>query len=164
MGILLHIVLIARKNGMPIYYFGYGSNMSSAMMQAWCPNHKLIGAGQLLGWQLAFTRFSGKWGAGVADIIKTENALVWGGLYEISESDLTSLDIKEGNGNYYQRIECTILVDNQAYTAFTYVVIHKAPDGIPTSLAYRDTMLTGARELNLPEGYIRKIANLPLQD
>lgn len=147
---------------MAIYYFGYGSNMSSDMMQAWCPKHRLIGAGRLIGRQLAFTRFSQKWGAGVADIVETENSSVWGALYEISASDLESLDVKEGNGSYYQRIECDVLLDNQSYHAFTYVVINKALDGIPTSVAYRDTMLTGARELALPEDYIQYIANLPI--
>jgi len=147
---------------MAIYYFGYGSNMSSAMMKEWCPNHKLIGAGQLIGYKLAFTRLSGRWGAGVADVIEQENSLVWGGLYEISQSDLDALDVKEGNGNHYQRIECDVIADNQSYHAFTYVVIDKAPDGIPTAIAYRDTMLTGARELKLPDDYIQHIANLPI--
>ncbi len=149
---------------MAIYYFGYGSNMSSAMMQEWCPNHKLIGKARLSGWKLAFTRLSQRWGAGVADIVESSNDSVWGGLYEISEADLAALDRKEGNGRNYQRIECDVIADGQSYHAFTYVVIDKAPDGIPTSIAYRDTILKGANELSLPDDYIRKIANLPLVD
>ena len=148
---------------MAIYYFGYGSNMSSAMMREWCPNHRLIGKAQLIGWKLAFTRLSQRWGAGVADIVESKNSVVWGGLYEISESDLNALDKKEGNGKNYQRIECDTVADGQSYHAFSYVVIDKAVDAIPTSVAYRDTMLQGARELGLPDDYISKITNLPIQ-
>lgn len=148
---------------MAIYYFGYGSNMSSTMMQEWCPNHKLIGKAQLIGWKLVFTRLSQRWKAGVADVIKSKNDVVWGGLYEISESDLVALDKKESNGVNYQRIECDALADNQNYRAFSYVVIDKAVEAIPTSPAYRDTMLRGARELGLPDNYISKIENLPIK-
>lgn len=148
---------------MAIYYFGYGSNMSSAMMQEWCPNHRLIGKAQLIGWKLAFTRLSQRWDAGVADIIESKNSVVWGGLYEISESDLIALDKKESNGKYYQRIECHAVADGQSYHAFSYVVIDKAVDAIPTSSAYRDTMLQGARELGLPDDYISKIINIPIK-
>lgn len=148
---------------MAIYYFGYGSNMSSAMMQEWCPNHRLIGKAELVDWKLAFTRLSQRWGAGVADIVEVKNSVVWGGLYEISESDLNALDKKEGNGKNYQRIECDAVADRQSYHAFSYVVIDKASNAIPTSIAYRDTILQGARELGLPDDYISKIANLPIK-
>lgn len=134
------------------------------MMREWCPDYKLIGVGELRAWALAFTRLSERWGAGVADIIPQDNITVWGGLYQISETDLASLDIKEGNGKHYQRIECTVLVGKQPYPAYSYVVIEKAPTPIPTSHAYRDTMLTGAKELGLPAEYITKIENLPLSD
>ncbi|GAB5490760.1 MAG: hypothetical protein Phog2KO_09750 [Phototrophicaceae bacterium] len=147
---------------MVIYYFGYGSNLSSAMMRDWCPDYQLIGAGQLIGWELVFTRFSERWGAGVADIIQRKDSIVWGGLYQISEADLVSLDIKESNGQHYQRISCEVIVNDLSYKAFTYVVIDKSSKPIASSNAYRDTMLTGAQELNLPEAYIAKIANLPI--
>ena len=147
---------------MVIYYFGYGSNLSSVMMRDWCPDYQLIGTGQLIGWELIFTRFSERWGAGVADIIQQENSIVWGGLYQISEADLVSLDIKESNGQHYQRISCDVIVDDVSYKAFSYVVIDKSNQPIPTSKAYKNTMLTGARELNLPEAYIEKITNLPI--
>ncbi|MGJ3237458.1 MAG: gamma-glutamylcyclotransferase family protein [Anaerolineae bacterium] len=160
----MHIVLIVSKNGMAIYYFGYGSNLSSAMMREWCPEHRLVGKAHLRDWALAFTRFSERWQAGVADIIQQTGAQVWGALYAVSTSDLEALDRKESNGVYYQRIACTAYIDQQLYDAFTYVVIDKALDGIPISTAYRDTMLTGARELNLPTDYIAHIVNLPLQD
>lgn len=147
---------------MVIYYLGYGSNLSSAMMQDWCPDYQLIGTGKLIGWELVFTRFSERWGAGVADIIQQEDSIVWGGLYKISVSDLASLDIKESNGKHYQRISCDVMVDSISYKAFSYVVIDKSNKPIPTSNAYKNTMLTGARELNFPEDYIEKIANLPV--
>ena len=158
------IVLTESKNGMAIYYFGYGSNLSSAMMREWCPDYKLIGAGELRGWALAFTGLSDRWGAGVADIIEQEHDTVWGGLYQISKAELASLDIKESNGKHYQRIECTVHIDKKAYHAYSYVVIEKSTTPIPTSQAYRDTMLAGACELGLPADYIAKIENLPIVD
>lgn len=147
---------------MPIYYFGYGSNMSAKMMQAWCSDYTLIGTAQLPDWKLAFTRLSKRWGAGVADIIEQAGETVWGGLYEISETDLTALDRKESNGVYYQRIHCSPVIGDTVYKAFTYIVIDKASQPIATSVAYRDTMLTGAKELQLPNYYIQHIASLPI--
>lgn len=147
---------------MEIYYFGYGSNMSASIMKEWCPHHKLLGKAKLEGWALSFTRHSKRWQAGVADIVLQDNGVVWGALYKLTNTDLDALDRKEGNGRHYQRIQVRVECEDKQYSAFTYHVIKKLSNNIPTSIAYRDTMLTGANELSLPQNYIDKIASLPV--
>jgi len=149
---------------MLIYYFGYGSNMAARIMQEYCPDHRLIGAAQLADYQLAFNRKSTRWRAGVADVIPAPGSLVWGGLYAISPRDLAALDDKESNGKAYQRFDCVVTAKGQDYDAVTYGVIAKLPHNIPTSRAYRDTLLEGARALKLPPDYIEKIAAVPVED
>lgn len=43
-----------RELGLGIYYFAYGSNISSSQMKKRCPTAKKIGVGVLYGWELDF--------------------------------------------------------------------------------------------------------------
>lgn len=149
---------------MAIYYFGYGSNMAAATMQAWCGDSRVVGMAQLKGYRLAFTRKSERWGQGVADVVRDEDGSVWGVLYEVSDGDLANLDKKEGNGHNYQRIAVEVLCDDAPCTAYTYEVIAKLPDDIPTSRDYKQTLLAGAYEMGLPAAYIVMLEALPIAD
>ncbi len=88
----------------PIYYFAYGSNMDPEQMYKRCPDSKKIGPAVLQDHKIAFTRYSLKRKSGVADILVTPGSQVWGILYEVSASDLKSLDRYEGKkANAYKR-------------------------------------------------------------
>lgn len=79
--------------------------MNEKQMKERCPESKLIGKGFLPNYRIGFTRYSKNRQSAVADILIKENGEVWGLLYEISGTDLESLDRSEGIGIAYRRIE-----------------------------------------------------------
>ena len=107
-------------------YFAYGSLLDEAEMIKTCSGFKLIGKACLPGYRIDFTRYSRKWGAGVADIVKDETEEVWGLLYEISKDDLEVLNKREGHTNFYVKTEVTLLNEGgKKISAFSYKVKEK---------------------------------------
>lgn len=131
-------------------------------MDAACPGHRFLGAAELRGHRLAFTRRSARTGTGVADILAEPGSSVWGALYELSGADaLAALDEKEGNGWAYARQEVRVLgSDGRAHEAFAYAVI--APDAahVAPSEEYAAALLGGAQERGLPAAYLAALAEL----
>ena len=134
-------------------YFAYGSNIDENRMQERCPKSRLVGKARLEGYKISFSRYSGKWNGGVADIIEAENSHVWGILYEITEDDLARLDKFEGHPNIYIRKKVIVIDDNdQEIEAFAYEVVDKK-DYIPPSPKYLSMLKSGAYKYNFPKSY-----------
>lgn len=148
-----------------VKYFAYGSNMSADVISEVCPSHKLLGPARLKDHRLAFTRFSTKWGAGVADILPASGFVVWGVLYEIDENDVTNLDRKEGYRAAYTRIEVDVILrGGVTHRVITYTVISKESSEIPPSSEYLDILIEGARSRELKEYYIAFLESLKTED
>lgn len=157
-----------------IPYFAYGRNMGAQAMELACPGHRFLGAAELPGHRLAFTRRSLRTGTGVADILAAPGRSVWGALYELDDAHIAAIDEKEGNGWAYERRAVSVSVavatgeaSDAAATsgtgaaghageleAFAYTVI--TPDGehVPPSREYLQALLDGARERGLPDDYV----------
>jgi len=144
-----------------MFYFGYGSNMSSRVMKATCIETRLVGAAFLPDYRLAFTRVSKRWGGAAADIVASTGDVVWGVLYEIDEDCLVALNEKESLGIGYQHHHVTVsTADWRSIAALTYVVIDKLdPEGLP-AIAYIDTIIEGAKENHLPGDYLVSLENI----
>ncbi|KAJ2929988.1 hypothetical protein H1R20_g7115, partial [Candolleomyces eurysporus] len=74
----------------PTLYFGYGSNLWIDQMNRRCPENKLVGIGSIQGWKWIIN------GRGYANIVPSLGDVVYGLVYEISETDEANLDISEG--------------------------------------------------------------------
>jgi gamma-glutamylcyclotransferase (GGCT)/AIG2-like uncharacterized protein YtfP len=133
-----------------VLYFAYGSNMASAQI---VPGARFVGPGRLDGYRLALNRRSIRWQAGVLDIVPEPGSEVWGALYELGEKQLELIDVKEGAGSSYRRID----VELDLGTAVAYEVIEKEPVEVPPSPAYRAVVLEGARERQLPSYWLREL-------
>lgn len=147
-----------------MYYFAYGSNMASRIMEQYCTGAQTrVGKALLLDYRLAFTRHSQMWGAGVADILPGQGYSVWGVLYKINKLCLMSLDLKESYGIGYTRIACKVfLEDGTKLPAIAYTVIRKLPHEVAPSYDYHQTMLEGAEENGLPVEYLEFLRNIRL--
>ncbi len=83
-------------------YFAYGSctNVESfketLRIAGYEDKFTICGVGILNGYRLAFTRFSGRWGGGVLDIIESAGDYVLGVVYEIPERAVSAIDKREG--------------------------------------------------------------------
>jgi gamma-glutamylcyclotransferase len=133
-----------------VLYFAYGSNMASAQM----PGVDFLGTARLDGYELALSRRSIRWQAGVLDILAAPGESVWGALYEVDEAELARIDTKEGAGFAYRRIEVEL---EDGRRAIAYEVIDKEPEPVPCAPGYRALVLDGARERGLPDHWLREL-------
>jgi gamma-glutamylcyclotransferase (GGCT)/AIG2-like uncharacterized protein YtfP len=145
---------------MQTLYFAYGSNMAAGVMDRLCPGHRFLGAAQLCGHRLAFTRRSIRTGTGVADVLRAEGHTVWGALYELDAADLAAIDAKEGNGWAYQRRRVRVRLgpDARELDAHVYAVIAPEATEISPAPPYLLGLLDAARARGLPECYVAELA------
>lgn len=143
-----------------MYYFAYGSNMSTPRLTQRIKATK-VGIGKLTGYQLRFHKIGKNDGTGKCDSYFTDNShdYVLGVVYEIAEQDKTELDRIEGLGHGYISKEITIALQNRTIQAMAYV----ATD-IDTNLKpldwYKIHVLYGAKENHLETAYIDMIDNV----
>jgi gamma-glutamylcyclotransferase len=144
-------------------YFAYGSNMNWEQMKLRCPSASFLCKAVLKDYKIALTRKSLK-GYGVADIVPSHGNHVWGVVYKIDDIDLGFLDTAEGYypnrlQNAYKRIEIIVFAEankENPLTMFTYEVVEKEQNEIPTVQEYKNKILEGAKFWHLPEEYIKK--------
>ena len=138
-----------------MYYFAYGSNMNHIQMKKRCPDSRFITSGYIEEHTLVYDGKSTTWNnQAVANILLTgkRTDIVWGGIFEINEDDLTALDRSEGYNNTPKNYNRKEIKTNLGHTAWVYFRIGKA-QGEP-SKKYRDTVITGADNCGLPNDYI----------
>lgn len=97
-------------------YFAYGSNLDPVQMAARCPGATAIGPARLDGWQLRIGH------RGVATIVPHDGAVVWGGLWRVTDEHLTTLDGHEGvHAGRYRRDRLTVLDDSGPVDVVLYI-------------------------------------------
>ncbi len=143
-------------------YFAYGSNMASSQMAERCPGAVCLGAARLPGHRLAFDAWSNRRGGLVADVLPDPGSDVWGVLWEVTGEHAEALDRYEGvaRGQYRRATVRVEAVAGGEVEAFAYVICDPGEDG-PTTDAYRDILLEGAREHGLPDEWVQAIESVP---
>jgi gamma-glutamylcyclotransferase (GGCT)/AIG2-like uncharacterized protein YtfP len=152
-----------RQNKNTETYFAYGSNINMRQMKARCPSAEFAGQGMLVGYRLDFVLYSkGRWGGGVAGIVPETDGKVTGVLYQVSDSDLEKLDKIEGvpRSRYVRKRVSISKPDGTVVEAWTYVANPEIGGPFTPSLKYLETIIEGAKEHGLPEGYIREMEKL----
>jgi len=139
-----------------MYYFAYGSNMNFKQMKHRCQCVRFIKRGYLKNYKFVYDGYSKLRKGAVANVIPEDGEKVWGGLFEIDEKCLNNLDRYEGYPAYYERKELEVLdEDGNKYPAWVYLRDPKK-QGEPAE-DYKNTILDGAKDCNLPEEYINKV-------
>lgn len=139
-----------------MFLFAYGALMTPRRMRRRCPGAAVLGPTRLPDYQLAFSRYSRSEKGGVADILPSPGAEVWGVLYDLDDACLPSLDEYEEVPRAYRR-ETVRVVDGAGggHEAFVYVA-NKTGEFAP-SRQYLAALADGARTHGLPEEYVRAI-------
>ena len=151
----------ATNAGDGVFYFAYGSNMSTARLVQRIPVAVKLCNARLEGYRLQFHKI-GQDGSGKCDVVQTSaaDAVVHGVLYEIDSAALKALDIFEGAGRGYRRLTVGVLRDNAGpIAAETYVATAIDPTLRPFCW-YREHVLRGARESGLPAHYVSFIESV----
>ncbi|AQQ07369.1 gamma-glutamylcyclotransferase [Roseibium algicola] len=139
-------------------YFAYGSNMSTARLRERMPSCKPLGLATLSGHALRFHKRSVD-GSGKCNAFATgDEESVIGVLFSFDPAERAALDKAEGVGNGYDHATVTVINEKgRRRKVLTYLA---SPDYIDDSLKpygwYKDFVLVGGREHDLPLEYIAK--------
>jgi len=151
-----------------VHYFSYGSNMSSRRLLERVPSAAFLSIATLKGHRLQFHKKS-RDGSGKCDAEHTadHDDCVIGVVFEMSVSDKKELDQKECLGFGYKKKTVTVVLESgdQIETA-TYSATETIAALKPYHW-YKEHVLRGARENNLPHDYIaiiEKIESVPDPD
>ncbi|OGI41313.1 MAG: hypothetical protein A2593_02440 [Candidatus Moranbacteria bacterium RIFOXYD1_FULL_44_9] len=139
-----------------MYYFAYGSNMLRERLEKRVDGVIDLGIGKLTGYKVVFNKKS-KDGSGKANIYQDDRFSVLGVIYELSQSQLETLDIRELG---YARHQIEAESDNGIIKAETYVAIpSEIDDNLKPTEDYLMFLIKGAKEHNLPSEYIDSLSS-----
>ena len=135
-------------------YFAYGSNMNVAQMKERCPNNiEAVGPAKLENYEFGFDS------RGYANIRSKQGEYVWGFVWEIGESCISSLDRYEGYPNIYDRKE-VVVKSSQELNAFVYIQPESEFGGMPQQEYLDSKIIPGAIENGLPDQWVNKLENI----
>ena len=146
------------------WYFAYGSNMQAATFRGrrGIEPRRAV-AVRATGWRLVLDKpplFS--MGHSFANVVREDQAVVYGVAYEISADDLAHVEFSEGVqlGNY---VRAELGVETLAGEALQAVTLTstKRGDGLQPSTRYMGLLIEGAIEHGLPDEWIAMLRAVP---
>ena len=144
-----------------VLYFSYGSNMSSKRLQHRVSNIRLVDVGRLEQHKLEFHKKS-KDGSSKCDAayVGSFKQFICGAVYELTVSQLRILDKFEGLGNGYEQKTVEIIIPHLGILkAITYYATD-IDNSLQPYLWYKEHVIRGAKEHNLPSDYIESIKRI----
>ena len=123
--------------------FSYGSNLNIDGMARRCPAAVPIGEFQLPGWRLVFR--------GVADIIREEGAVCYGGIWRITPACERTLDVFEGVASGVYRREFIPIKPLQDGTNEVLIYTMSSTGIFPPSVDYLNVIRQGYRDFSMPK-------------
>lgn len=122
-------------------------------------------------YRLDFSRFSKKWDGSVATVVPDSKEYVWGVLWQLSMDDMASLDkqegVRENDKGVYKAFNANIVTsDGMNVTCRSYMLVKQPEKQVPLpverrpSKAYKQTILNGARESNIPLDYLEELEKI----
>jgi len=156
-------------------YFAYGSNMhegkrKEVMERAGSGSFDFFAVGELRGWRFAINkRAEHQPGMAWANIVKDENSVVHGVLFEIDDSIEERLDRVEGVGRnvrfaYLKEEETHVLCGDKLFKPLIYIAHSEAiEEGLYTTKGYLESIIKGAKEFKLPTNYVEYLKSFKLR-
>jgi gamma-glutamylcyclotransferase len=126
--------------------------------------------GLLRGYRLEFAFMSRRWKGAAANIYPDPHSHVYGVLWQLNLEDQESLDEQEGvSSGIYERVSVTAEVEGKPVECLAYKVtkssrensISTHGDSLLPSTVYKNVIIRGAKEHNLPSEYINFLENIP---
>jgi hypothetical protein len=148
-----------------VYYFAYGSNMSSRRLFRRLASARVVAVAALPRHQLRWHK-QGRDGSGKCDAAPTGDDAhqVLGVLYQMAAAERPLLDRYEGVGAGYEATDVRLQLRSGAFVgAFTYQATLIDSSALPFAW-YKIHVLRGAREHGLPDDYIAELEAVPSLD
>ena len=165
-------------------YFSYGSNMCQDNMDRFCQNRsrpridiatRNPRPAILKDYRLVFNVWAPSIRGGAGNIEPSPGDHVEGTVFDLTDDDMITIDMKEGIPNYevgkpdrYRRI--TVQLTLRDGTALDEVVTYtandhtKVPDFCPPTKGYKKDVVAGAKAMGLSETWVKMLEDLPTQD
>jgi len=131
--------------------------MSSERLRSHVCFARAIGRAKLLDKRMVCNK-KGEDGSGKANLIESPGDAVWGVLYEVDSAELDKLDSAEGG--YHRMSTQSITKGNNPLEVEVYISTKLTADPTPYE-GYKKVILRGAREHELPTGYLQYLEQLP---
>jgi len=112
------------------YYIAYGSNMDREQMAYRCPDARLVGKGEIKGYELLF---KGSQTGSYATIEPKKNGIVPVLVWQISRADEERLDLYEGYPTFYYKKNINVTVDGEELKAMVYIMDEQRKLGVPSN-------------------------------
>ncbi len=146
-----------------VLYFAYGSNMNWQQMQRRCVSSRFVCVARLRNYEFGITRHSRLRDCGTANVFPAAGKEVWGIVYEVSDSDLVTLDGFE-DGYRREMIPVYALGDG-AHPLEVLVYVAEIETNVPPANAeYKRLILRGAKHWNLPAIYLSALEAIQADD
>ncbi|MGD2112878.1 MAG: gamma-glutamylcyclotransferase [Gammaproteobacteria bacterium] len=148
-----------------LLYFAYGSNMSTLRLRSRAASACAVAMAWLPGHALRFHK-RGRDGTAKCDACHTghDHDRVYGVVFEIEAHEKPDLDTWEGLGSGYEEKQVTVTdAAGARYQAFTYYATH-IDSRLRPYRWYKEHVLRGAREHELPVAYIAAIRSIEAID
>ncbi len=149
--------------------FAYGSNLNLRDLELWCqrlgrPPALMVRAGvaaYLPDHELVFDCTSSSRKGGVLDLRPGVGRIVTGALFEVTEEDMRTLDLKEGVPLIYHQVEKRVLLaDGREVMARAYEVTpeYRQPAPVEPAAAYVDIVAAGLAAFGHDDRMLRAAA------
>ncbi len=135
-------------------YIAYGSNMNVGQMAYRCPDARVIGIGELGGYQLTF-RGNGR--CGVANVEPARGCKVPVVIWDISEDDEKNLDVYEGFPWLYKKKRVSVSCRGCKISGMVYVMTDGHRISGPSG-TYLSTIAEGYDHFGMDASELLKIA------
>jgi gamma-glutamylcyclotransferase (GGCT)/AIG2-like uncharacterized protein YtfP len=152
----------SRATNQTILYFAYGSNMLTSRLKSRVPSAVVVGTGHLEGYRLAFDKVSDNGSGTCAMRVGTPEDRVHGVLFTVDAAQRSELDRHEGLGLGYQYRPITVTTVNGPCEAGAYWATSIDETLRPFDW-YRDLVLAGAIEHNLPDAYVEALRKVEVR-
>ncbi|KAB1276113.1 Gamma-glutamylcyclotransferase [Camelus dromedarius] len=142
-------------------YFAYGSNLLTERIHLRNPSAAFCCVACLQDFKLDFGNSQGKtsetWHGGIATVFESPGDEVWGVVWKMNKSNLSSLDTQEGvKSGTYVPIEVNVSTqEGKEITCRSYQM--KNYQSVPPSPQYKKVICMGAKENGLPLEYQKKL-------
>ncbi|KAM8770236.1 gamma-glutamylcyclotransferase [Rhynchonycteris naso] len=159
---------VLQSNEETFLYFAYGSNLLTARIHLRNPSAVFCCVACLQDFKLDFGNSQGKtsktWHGGIATVFQSPGDEVWGVVWKMNKSNLSSLDKQEGvNSGTYAPVNVKVYTqEGKEITCRTYQM--KNYQSAPPSPQYKKVICMGAKENGLPEEYQKKLNEIEPND
>lgn len=149
-------------------YFAYGSNLLTERIHLRNPSATFCCVARLQDFKLDFGNFQGKtsqrWHGGIATIFQSPGDEVWGVVWKMNKSNLSSLDEQEGvESGIYVVIEVKVSTqEGKELTCRSYLMTNY--ESAPPSPQYKKVVCMGAKQNGLPLEYQEKLNAIEAND